>query len=62
MMTVVCEECGQNFQIMHPMPLRDEGLARRQAKWLAEQFVWDHIQESKHRASIELPALAEFGN
>ncbi len=61
MATVVCEECGASFQITHPMSLQDAALAHRQARWLVDRFVWDHIQESKHRTSIELPALAEAG-
>ncbi len=61
MTTVVCDECGATFRITHPMASQDAALARRQAKWLVEHFVWDHIQESKHRACIELPALAESG-
>lgn len=57
MTTVVCVDCGTEFQITHRMPLQDNLLAQRQARWLGEQFVWDHIQESKHRATIELPSL-----
>ena len=59
MTTVVCDQCGVRFQITHRMPMHDEALAKRQATWLADQFVWDHIQESKHRASIDLPQLPE---
>ena len=57
MARVVCGDCGVEFQITHRMPLQDKVLAQRQASWLAEQFVWDHIQESKHRTTIELPSL-----
>ncbi len=53
--TVVCDQCGAQFQITHRMPLNDEELARRQATWLVDKFVWDHIQENKHRSSIDLP-------
>ena len=58
--SVVCEQCGAEFEITHRAPLKDEALARRQAAWLADIFVWDHIQENKHRSSIELPSLAEI--
>lgn len=57
MATVVCCDCAAEFQITHRMPLQDKVLAQRQASWLAEQLVWDHIQEGKHRATIELPNL-----
>ena len=62
MTTVVCEQCDEKFQITHPMRLQDAALARRQADWLLDRFVWDHIQENKHRSSIQLPALAEASN
>ena len=57
MSDVVCCDCGVRFQITHPMTSIDRKLAERQAAWLADQFVWDHIQEHKHRASIDLPQL-----
>ncbi len=61
MSDVVCGECGERFQITHRAPATDVALAKRQAVWLADRFVWDHIQESKHRSSIELPALPATG-
>ena len=57
MTEVVCADCGVRFQITHQVWASDLRLAERQAAWLADQFVWDHIQEHKHRASIELPQL-----
>lgn len=60
--TVACDQCGVQFQITHRAPLLDEALAARQATWLADKFVWDHIQEIKHRSSIDLPALPENGS
>ena len=57
MNTVVCEQCGEQFRITHRFPLQDEALASRQAAWLADHFVWDHIQENKHRSSIDLPEV-----
>ena len=57
MTSVVCSQCGMHFHITHRAPACDEALASRQAAWLADQFVWDHIQENKHRASIDLPQL-----
>ena len=60
MKLVVCSQCGERFAIGHDVASPDPELAERQAKWLEEQFVWDHIQESKHRSSIALPAWDEL--
>jgi hypothetical protein len=60
MTTVLCEQCGERFTIGHPAKCQDPALATRQAAWLAEQFVWDHIQESKHHSSIRLPGSHEM--
>lgn len=43
--------------VCHDLALQDEGLARKQALWVADKLVWDHIQERKHRDGIELPKL-----
>jgi hypothetical protein len=58
--TVVCDQCGDHYQITHRSPTQDEVLGQRQATWLADKFVWDHIQENKHRASIDLPRSADL--
>jgi hypothetical protein len=55
MTTVICEQCGERFAIGHQAAFQNPGLAHRQAVWLAEKFVWDHIQETKHHGSIRLP-------
>ena len=55
MTTVVCSDCGAQFEIGHRANCPDRALANRQAVWLADQFVWDHIQENKHHSSITLP-------
>ena len=60
MATVVCTQCGAQFTIGHPLFFVDNGLAQRQAAWLEERFVWDHIQESKHSGSIRLPGEREM--
>jgi hypothetical protein len=57
MTIVVCEKCGAQFTISHRTASQDAKLASRQAIWLEDQFVWDHIQESKHNGSINLPNL-----
>ena len=60
METVVCDECGARFAIGHDAASQDPALARRQAAWLADKFVWDHIQETHHPSSITLPAAREM--
>lgn len=57
---VACNSCGERFEISHKAASQDAALAQRQAAWLQEQFVWDHIQEHKHRGSISLPASDEM--
>lgn len=57
---VVCSQCGQRFSISHDLISPDADLAERQVAWLLDRFIWDHIQESKHRATITLPAAAEM--
>lgn len=56
MQTVICSKCGQRFAI-HNDGLHDAQLAEKQAAWLQDQLVWDHIQERKHHGSVELPDL-----
>lgn len=57
METVVCGTCSQRFAIHHDPTNQNIEVARRQASWLEEQLVWDHIQERKHRGTIQLPRL-----
>jgi hypothetical protein len=57
---VICQQCGDRFAINHDLTALDPELAERQAAWLADQFVWDHIQEDKHRSSVTLPAAEEL--
>ena len=60
MNVVACSNCGERFEISHEAASQDPALAERQAAWLQDQFVWDHIQEHKHRGSINLPASDEM--
>jgi transcription elongation factor Elf1 len=57
METVACGKCGQRFAIHHDAASQDADLARKQASWVTEQLVWDHIQERKHHGAIKLPQL-----
>ena len=56
--TVICAKCGQRFAIRCE-PLPNTELAQKQLAWVADQLVWDHIQERKHHGTIELPNLSE---
>jgi hypothetical protein len=60
MTIIVCDKCGARFAIGHRPALQDAGLAERQAAWLVDQFVWDHIQENKHPGSKPLPGPHEM--
>ena len=57
METVVCGKCGQRFAIRYDVAALDVELAKKQMSFVAEQLVWDHIQERKHQGTIELPSL-----
>jgi hypothetical protein len=57
METVVCGNCGQRFAIHHDPGYQNAELARKQASWIEDQLVWDHIQERKHHGMMKLPPL-----
>ena len=58
--TVVCDDCGERFALVYRTAFEDVGMAERQAVWLKDKFVWDHIQEQKHSGSIRLPGEHEM--
>jgi hypothetical protein len=60
MTTVVCYQCGAKFSIAHHSASQNQALAARQAIWLADKFVWDHIQENNHPGSIQLPGSRDM--
>lgn len=60
MNVIECSNCGERFEISHQPACQDARLAELQAAWLQEQFVWDHIQEVRHRGSIVLPEADEI--
>lgn len=55
--TVVCGDCGQCFAISPDPASQSTELTKRQASWVADQLVWDHIQERKHHATMKLPSF-----
>jgi hypothetical protein len=60
MTVVTCQDCCTQYAINHDAASPDAPLAARQAVWLADQLVWEHIQENKHRGSISLPAADQI--
>ena len=56
-MVVACEECGDRFEFAQETDEAAVALAKRQVKWLTDQFTWDHIQETRHKGAITMPAL-----
>lgn len=57
METVVCDQCGQRFAIHHDPARQSVEVATKQATWVKDNLVWDHIQERKHHGTMELPWL-----
>lgn len=57
---IVCPDCGDSFSIASEVPCADSALAKSRGAWLLEHFVWDHIQETRHRGSIPLPSAEEL--
>ncbi|HSK43012.1 MAG TPA: hypothetical protein VLA83_03885 [Candidatus Binatia bacterium] len=57
METVVCGNCGQRYAIRIESSTQDGALSKKQASFVADKLVWDHIQERKHQGTIELPSL-----
>jgi hypothetical protein len=57
---VACPRCGDRFAVSPEGPFADPDLAARHTTWLLDRFVWDHIQENKHRSSIPLPTDEEL--
>ena len=54
---IICPKCGQRFAIRNDQESQDSELAKKQTTWVAEQLVWDHIQERKHQGTMELPSM-----
>jgi hypothetical protein len=55
--TIICPKCGQRFAIRNDQESQDSERAKKQATWVAEKLVWDHIQERKHQGTMELPNM-----
>lgn len=57
METVICGKCGQQFAIRHDPALREVDAARKQALWVTDELVWDHIQERSIVAPSGCPTV-----
>lgn len=51
----ICNQCGDRFLIARNPTIVNVQILDKHLLFLQEQFVWDHIQENKHRSSIRLP-------
>jgi hypothetical protein len=50
-----CDECGEEFTIVHHPAVADKKAAERQAHWLDKVLADEHERQKKHPNRIELP-------
>ena len=53
--TLRCDECGEEFIILHDPEFLDRAVAERQAHWLEKVLAEEHEREQKHPDRIQLP-------
>lgn len=53
--TLRCDECGEEFLILHDPAFLDEAVAERQAYWLEKVLAEEHEREQKHPDRVQLP-------
>jgi hypothetical protein len=53
--TLRCDGCGEEFVIGHNPQSTDQGVAEKQAGWLAKVLAEEHERDGKHSDRIELP-------
>jgi hypothetical protein len=53
--TLRCDECGEEFFIVHNPQSVDKQVAEKQAKWLEKVLLEEHERNSQHPDRIELP-------
>jgi hypothetical protein len=53
--TFRCDECGEEFSIVHDPAFADKNSAERQALWLDKVLADEHERDKKHLDRIELP-------
>jgi hypothetical protein len=53
--TLRCDNCGEEFVVLHDPTSVDKKAAGRQAKWLEKVLAEEHERERKHPDRIQLP-------
>jgi hypothetical protein len=53
--TLRCDDCGEEFVIVHDPAFLDKTIAQRQAHWLEKVLAEEHERERKHPDRIQLP-------
>jgi hypothetical protein len=53
--TLRCDDCGEEFIIVHDPAFLDKTVAERQAHWLGRVLADEHECERKHPDRIQLP-------
>jgi hypothetical protein len=50
-----CDDCGEEFFLMHHPTFADKWVADQQAHWLERVLAEEHERDKKHPDRIELP-------
>jgi hypothetical protein len=53
--TFRCDQCGEEFSIVHDPAFADKKIAERHAYWLQKVLAEEHEREKEHPDRIELP-------
>ena len=53
--TLRCDDCGEEFIILHNPESVDKSVAERQAHWLEKVLAEEHERDRKHSERIQLP-------
>jgi hypothetical protein len=53
--TLRCDQCGEEFSLVHNSVSADRSLAERQAYWLEKVLAEEHERDKKHPDRIDLP-------
>jgi hypothetical protein len=52
---VRCDDCGEEFLLMHHPTFVDKWVAEKQAHWLEKVLAEEHERDKRHPDRIELP-------
>jgi hypothetical protein len=53
--TLRCDQCGEEFSLVHDSVSADRKTAERQAYWLEKVLAEEHERDKKHPDRIDLP-------